>query len=184
MPIFGPKICIFLRYAHITPIFWGQMDPNQWDHKSPISWGNSGYLRYSGMWPFGRSAGRFTAPIAQSGLFWGQKCCFSAGNSFFRDIIQNNCSHCDRTPKRQQFCVDSLHGGPLGGRQGPFLAQNWPQKQSFFMLHPVAPIFGAQTDYTLWDHNFPISWGNFGYLRFSGRCPFGCSAGCFRALIA
>ena len=22
MPIFGPKICIFLRYAHITPIFW------------------------------------------------------------------------------------------------------------------------------------------------------------------
>ena len=79
---------------------------------------------FPGRWPFGRSAGRFTAPIAQSGLFWGQKCCFSAGNSFFRDIIQKNCSHCDGTPKRQQFCVDSLHGGPLGGRQGPFLAQN------------------------------------------------------------
>ena len=36
-PIFGPKICIFLRYTHITPIFWGQTNPTQWDHKSPIS---------------------------------------------------------------------------------------------------------------------------------------------------
>ena len=40
--IFGPKISIFLRYTHITPIFWGQTDPTQWDLKSPISWGNSG----------------------------------------------------------------------------------------------------------------------------------------------
>ena len=36
-PIFGPKIGIFLRYAYITPIFLGQTDPTQWDHKSPIS---------------------------------------------------------------------------------------------------------------------------------------------------
>ena len=35
--IFGPKFCIFLRYTHITPIFWGQTNPTQWDHKSPIS---------------------------------------------------------------------------------------------------------------------------------------------------
>ena len=35
--IFGPKIFIFLRYTHITPIFWGQTDPTQWDLKSPIS---------------------------------------------------------------------------------------------------------------------------------------------------
>ena len=27
-----------------------------------------------------------------------------------------------------------------------------------------------------WDHNFHLSWGNFGYLQFSGRCPFGCTA--------
>ena len=74
--IFGPKFCIFLRYTHITPIFWGQTNPTQWDHKSPISWGNSGYLWFSGRWPFGRSAGRFSAPIAQSGPFWAQKCCF------------------------------------------------------------------------------------------------------------
>ena len=30
----GSKISIF---THITPIFWGQMDPTQWDLKSPIS---------------------------------------------------------------------------------------------------------------------------------------------------
>ena len=30
----------FLRCSHITPIFWGQMDPTQWDLRSPISWGN------------------------------------------------------------------------------------------------------------------------------------------------
>ena len=36
-PNFGPKICIFLRYAYITPIFLGRTDPTQWDHKSPIS---------------------------------------------------------------------------------------------------------------------------------------------------
>ena len=31
---------------------------------------------FPGRWPFGRSAGRFTALIVQSGLFWGQKCGF------------------------------------------------------------------------------------------------------------
>ena len=41
-PIFGPKICVFLRYAYITPIFSAPTDPTQWDHKSPTSWGNSG----------------------------------------------------------------------------------------------------------------------------------------------
>ncbi len=33
----GSKISLFLRYTHITPIFWGQTDPTQWDLKSPIS---------------------------------------------------------------------------------------------------------------------------------------------------
>ena len=32
-----PKNLIFLRYTHITPIFWGQTDPTQRDLKSPIS---------------------------------------------------------------------------------------------------------------------------------------------------
>ena len=82
-PDFGPKFCIFLRYAYITPICSGPTDPTQWDHKSPISWGNSGYLRFSCRWPFGRLAGRFVAPIAQSGPFVVQKSCFLARNHFF-----------------------------------------------------------------------------------------------------
>ena len=36
-PIFGPKMCIFLLYAHITPIFWARTDPTQWDHNFPTS---------------------------------------------------------------------------------------------------------------------------------------------------
>ena len=82
MSIFGHKICIFLRYTHITLIFWGQMDPTQWDHKSPISCGNSGYLRFSDMWSFGLSAGSFMARIAQNGPLWAQKGCFLARNYF------------------------------------------------------------------------------------------------------
>ena len=53
---------IFLRYTHIVYMFWTRMDSTQWDDKSPISWGNSGYLRFSGRWPFGHSARRFSAP--------------------------------------------------------------------------------------------------------------------------
>ena len=49
----------------------------------PISWGNSVYLWFSSMWPFGCSAGRFMAPISQNGPFWAQKCCFCARNPFF-----------------------------------------------------------------------------------------------------
>ena len=76
-----------------------------------------------------------------------------------------------------------------------FVSKIWPlcsmwepifvHKSDFFTLHPYNPIFlWAQTDSTQWDHNFPITGGNFGYLWFSGRYSFGCLAGCFRALIA
>ena len=68
--IFGPKFCIFLRYTYETPIFLAQTVPTQWDHKSPISWGNSWYLWFSGRCPFGCSAGRCMAPIAENYHFW------------------------------------------------------------------------------------------------------------------
>ena len=77
-----PQNQIFLRYTHITYLFWAQTDSTQWDHKPPISWGNSEYLWFSGRWSFGRSAGCFMAPIAQNGLFWAPKCCFWAWNYF------------------------------------------------------------------------------------------------------
>ena len=50
------------------PHFLALSDLTQFDHKSPISWGNSGYLRFSSRWPFGRLADRFLA----SGLDFGR----------------------------------------------------------------------------------------------------------------
>ena len=44
--IFGPKICIFLRYTYETPISSARTVPTRWDHMSPISWGNSGRWFY------------------------------------------------------------------------------------------------------------------------------------------
>ena len=39
--LFWAKKCpeneIFLRYTHITHLFWSQTDPTQWDHNIPIS---------------------------------------------------------------------------------------------------------------------------------------------------
>ena len=32
-----PENQIFLRYIHITQLFWSQTDPTQWDHNIPIS---------------------------------------------------------------------------------------------------------------------------------------------------
>ena len=78
-----PQNQICLRYTHITYLFWAQTDSTQWDHKSPISGGNSEYLWFSGRWPFDRLAGRFVAPIAQSGPFGVQKCCFWPKTKFF-----------------------------------------------------------------------------------------------------
>ena len=79
------------------------------------------------------------------------------------------------------FVFTALRGRLMGGRQGPFLAQNWSKNQKISRYTPIAPFCWAQTDQTQWNHNFPISWGNFGYLGFSGRCPFTCSAGRFMA---
>ena len=68
------KNLIFLRYNHITPIFWAQIDSTQWDDTFPISWGNFGYLWFSGLCPFGCLPGCFMALIAQNGLFGDHKC--------------------------------------------------------------------------------------------------------------
>ena len=68
---FWPKNQFFSTLSPYNPLFWPHTDPTQWDHILPISSGNSGCLRFSGRCPFGRSAGRFLAPIAQNGPFLG-----------------------------------------------------------------------------------------------------------------
>ena len=81
--IFSQKFCIFFTLHLWNPLFLAQTDLIQLDHKLPISWGNSGNLRFSGRWWFGRLAGRSVALIAQSGSFWAQKRCFLAQYQFF-----------------------------------------------------------------------------------------------------
>ena len=73
---FWPKTQFLSTLRPYNPLFWPQTNPAQWDHIFPISSGNSGYLRFSGRCPFGRSAGHFPAPIAQNGPFWAENAIF------------------------------------------------------------------------------------------------------------
>ena len=178
--IFGPKFCIFLRYTYETPIFSAQTVKTQWDHKSPISWGNSGYLQFSGRWPFGRLAARFVAPIAQSGPFGVQKCCFWPETFFFG----HPCKGVNR--KMLSFwCPVMVVTNKVG--QFPKKMGSWPKNCIFYPKFCVflrytyeTPISLARTVPTQWDDNSSISWGNSGYPWFSGRRPLGHSAGLFR----
>ena len=127
--IFGPKLCIFLHYAHITPNSWALVDPTQWDHNFPTSWGNSGSLWFSGRCPFNRLAGYYEALNSQNGSFWGQKMQFFGPKSmlwkhhpiFFDTIMA-------RHKKYNFFVLTGLHGGPWGGRRGRKTAFLTPQK--------------------------------------------------------
>ena len=86
------------------------------------------------------SFNHFLAPIAQSDLFWGQKCSFLAWNSFFGDITKKNCYHHDGTPKRQHFCVYRVAGQAHGGAAGSIFGPKLVQKADFFTLHPYSPL--------------------------------------------
>ena len=140
--IFGPKFCIFLRYTYETPIFSARTVPTQWDHKSPISWGNSGYLQFSGRWPFGRLAGRFVAPIAQSGPFGVQKCCFWPETI----SLWTSCKGVN-TKMLSFWCPVMMVTNKVGkfqkkwilGQKSSFLAQ----KSVFFYAMPIYPTYFA-----------------------------------------
>ena len=93
------------------------------------------------------------APIAQSDLFWGQKWCFSAGNSFFRDIIQKIVAIVTGHQKDNSFVLTHCMAGLWGGGRVHFWPKIDPKNCFIFTLHPVALIFGAQADQTLGDHN-------------------------------
>ena len=54
-PIFGPKICICLRYTHVTPIFRAQAGPTQWIISPPYPEVTriTSVFRYVAVWPLG-----------------------------------------------------------------------------------------------------------------------------------
>ena len=75
---FWPKILHFLRYTYEN-----QTTPNQLDHKSPIYWGTSGYLRFSGGGCLAaRQQAVFHHPLTKV-AFFGPKTLFFGCKSIF-----------------------------------------------------------------------------------------------------
>ena len=90
--IFGPKIsCFFSMLRPYNALFWPQTNLIQWNHIFPKSWGNSGYLRFSGRYPFGCSAGRFLALIAKNWpLFGANNACWLRRAGWSTLVVQND----------------------------------------------------------------------------------------------
>ena len=170
----GPKNTVFFAQKSVfstlrpyNPLFWPHTDPTQWDHILPISSGNSGCLRFSVRCPFGRSAGRFLAP--KMALF-GLKMLFFDASSH-PGAHRATCSKQKTLPiwfsvmrvypvttenleYIQKFCLLS-----------PKTLYFWLQNTFLSTLQPpYNSLFWPQPDPTQWDHIYPISWGNSGYL--------------------
>ena len=126
------------------------------------------------------------APIAQSGPFGVQKRSFLARNQFFVNSLKKIVTIMTGHLKNNLFVLTALQGGLWGGGGGaprPLFGPKMARKSDFLHYTHITHPFWSQTDSTQWDHNFPISWGNSGYLWVSGRCPFVCPAGCCMAPI-
>ena len=73
---FLAKKSVFLTLCPYIPLISPQTHLAQCDHNLPMSWDNSGYLRFSGRCPLGCLAGRFLELIAQNGPFWAKNALF------------------------------------------------------------------------------------------------------------
>ena len=69
-----PENQFFLRYFHITRLFWSQTDLTQRNHNIPYP---EVTLDTFGRCPFGCSAGRCMAPIAENYHFWARNAYYS-----------------------------------------------------------------------------------------------------------
>ena len=69
-----PENQLFLRYFHITRLFWSQTDLTQRNHNIPYP---EVTLDTFGRCPFGCSAGRCMAPIAENYHFWARNAYYS-----------------------------------------------------------------------------------------------------------
>ena len=56
--------------------------------------------------------------------FFGVKNAFFQPETHFSETSSNKIATIVTGHHKDNICVDSLHGGPPGGWQGPFLAQN------------------------------------------------------------
>lgn len=124
-----------------NPHFSAQTDPTHLDHKSLIFWGNSGYLPFSDRWPFGRLAGRFVAPIAQSGPFGPNNAVLWPEINFFVASLKKKLLQLwQDTWKTTSLCW--LHCRVSGRPSRSFLGQKLAQNSDIFSLHLKSPPFG------------------------------------------
>ena len=132
------SVYFYATPGHITPLFWAQTDPTWWDHISPISWGNSGYLRFSGRWPFGRSAGRFTARLPKVAFFWVK-------NAVFRpETNPKKLFPLWRDTKKTTVLCWLIAWRASGGAAGSIFGPKFTPKTVFFMLHHEHPFLGLR----------------------------------------
>ena len=141
----------FFYATPMKPPFFGSDAPDRTDHMSTISWGNSGYLRFSGRWPFGRSAGRFSAPIAQSGPFGAQKRCFRPKINFLCTSSNFFVTIMTRHQKDNVFVLLMLLSKLQGGCKSPFWPKNGPKIWFLcFSLYFMASYGNAWICYALY----------------------------------
>ena len=130
--IFGPNFCIFLRYTHETPIFWGQTHRTGLITCPPYS---EVTLDTFGFPVGGRLAARravFRPRLPKVALFGPKSGVFGQKSIYILQFLRY---HHDQTPKRQRFCVAHVAERAPGGLQEPIFGPKIAQK-SFFTLHP------------------------------------------------
>ena len=116
------KSPFFLRYTHITPIFWGQTDPTKWDLKSPIFWITLAF-RYVAAWrAVFRPPGRI---LARKSVFCYRTPDFVNGPFVTLDDIF------DLAPSDRFLVAVRPLGGPFSGHRAGFLPEN-----PFFAIGP------------------------------------------------
>ena len=106
----------FTLHPMKPPSFFNQRGPTQLDHKSPIPWGNSWSIWFSGRWPFG---GPF---FGTDCLMWAQKRCFWPEINFL-------CTAPSKLLKRQFFRVAHVAEQAPGGCSA--------QKSDFYDFHCI-----------------------------------------------
>ena len=84
-------------------------------------------------------------------LFLGRKLIFQ------RHHPKKNVTIVTGHQKDNIFVLTHCMAGLWGGSRVHFWPKIDPKNCLFSRYTHIAPIFGAQTDQTLWDHNFPIS---------------------------
>ena len=137
---FWPENLHFFTLRPYNPHFWGQMDSNQWDHKSPYP---EVTLDTFGILVCGRLA-------ARRAVFWPQLpkiALFGSKNDVFWPEI-NFCGHrpfffgtiMTGHQKDNIFVLIMLLDKLLGGFKGHFWPKIGPQS-CFFTLHPYNPHF-------------------------------------------